>query len=197
MLKLFKKETKHLPLQSNINSLLREGSDFFSNELILLNERLSGNLFCAEKTIIEQNGILSGNITSKVCVISGTVNGDVLSTEQTEIKSTAVILGDIRSPSINIQLGAIINGNITMEQDANMVNLLDITTLDKVKKHAAELRLTPENTINTGNRGISPPANIVKTKKQSEPSAPVKAPPNRPDQIKQQTKEDDINQKWW
>jgi|GEM_PF-7011333 len=39
------------------------------------NEKLSGNLFCAEKTIVEQNGVLTGNITIH---IDATVNGHII-----------------------------------------------------------------------------------------------------------------------
>src|ERR1700761_2356133 len=95
---------------SNIATLVREGDDLFSDSLILLDESLSGNLFCAEDIVVEQNGILSGNVTAKRCVVSGTINGDIVSTDQMDIKSTAVIRGNIKSATINIEPGAVING---------------------------------------------------------------------------------------
>src|ERR1700749_750833 len=98
MLELFRKYTKKeepaAPI-SNLNTLVRKGNNLFSDTLILLAERLSGNLFCADKIVVEQNGVLSGNITSKLCVVSGTITGDIVTTGQMEVKSTAVIKGNI------------------------------------------------------------------------------------------------------
>src|ERR1700722_13371727 len=126
MLNIFKKDTpKDLPsTASNISTLARDGNDLFSDTLILLDERLSGNLFCAEKIVVEQNGKLSGNITSKLCVVSGTINGNIVSTDQMDIKSTAIIKGNIRSAMINIEPGAVINGTITVAEDIHEVGYL-------------------------------------------------------------------------
>jgi len=123
MLEMFKKYPKKeliSPL-SNINGLVRDGNDLFSDKLILLDESLSGNLFCAETIVVEQNGKLSGNITSKSCVVSGTINGNIMSTDQMDIKSTAIIKGNIQSALINIEPGAVINGCITIMQDTAAV----------------------------------------------------------------------------
>src|SRR5476649_2244483 len=123
MLEIFRRSPKKeltTPI-SNINTLVREGNDLFSETLILLDEHLSGNLFCAEKIVVEQNGILSGNITSRLCVVSGTINGNIVSTDQMDIKSTAIIKGNIRSAMINIEPGAVINGSITVAEDTHEV----------------------------------------------------------------------------
>jgi len=118
MISIFKKEIHTFSESvSNINELVREGNDYFSDELILLDEKLKGNLFCAEKVVIEHHGILFGNITSKTCVVSGAVNGDITSLDLLEIKGTAVVIGDIQSASVNIEPGAVINGYITVGED--------------------------------------------------------------------------------
>jgi cytoskeletal protein CcmA (bactofilin family) len=129
MLNIFKKDPPKDLLNNtgNISSLARDGNNLFSDTLILLDERLSGNLFCAEKIVVEQNGILSGNITSKLCVVSGTINGNIVSSDQMEIKSTAIIKGNIQSALINIEPGAVINGSVTIKENTGDVfsNLAD------------------------------------------------------------------------
>jgi len=156
MLNIFKKDTpKDLPsTASNISTLARDGNDLFSDTLILLDERLSGNLFCAEKIVVEQNGILSGNITSKLCVVSGTINGNIVSSDQMDIKSTAIIKGNIQSALINIEPGAVINGSITIKENTSDVfsNLAD-----KIKGFSENEYLTDkpyaENTESAPNAG--------------------------------------------
>jgi cytoskeletal protein CcmA (bactofilin family) len=148
MLNIFKKETQNIdePV-SNIHSLAREGNDYFSDELIILAEKLTGNLFCAEKILIERNGVLTGNITAKDCIVNGTVDGDITSLDLLEIKSTAIVRGDIQSALVNIEPGAVINGYITVGEDIEALtaqwNKTKFSTDDylaaKLKTELAEL----------------------------------------------------------
>ncbi|MDB4927485.1 polymer-forming cytoskeletal protein [Mucilaginibacter sp.] len=118
MLSIFKKETPQVTESiSNIKELISEGNDYFSEELIILDEKLTGNLFCAEKVSIEPRGVLTGNITSKLCVVNGTVNGDITSLDLLDIKATAVVRGNIQSATVHIEPGAVINGYITIGED--------------------------------------------------------------------------------
>src|ERR1700748_1024154 len=135
MLEMFKKyprkELNTNPV-SNISGLVREGNDLFSDKLILLDESLSGNLFCAEEIVVEQNGILSGNMTAKRCIVSGTINGDIVSTDQMDIKSTAVIRGNIKSAAINIEPGAVINGKVIIASD----NKAAARLMERINNHS-------------------------------------------------------------
>jgi cytoskeletal protein CcmA (bactofilin family) len=74
-------------------------------------------LFCAEKVVIEQHGRLNGNITSKTCLVSGIVNGNITSLDLLDIKASAVVRGNIQSAAVNIEPGAVINGYITVGED--------------------------------------------------------------------------------
>jgi len=136
MFEFFKRSSKkesEAPV-SNIATLVREGDNLLSDSLILLDERLSGNLFCAEKIVVEQNGILSGNMTAKRCVVSGTINGDIISTDEMNIKSTAVIRGTIKSPAINIEPGAVINGKVIIATD----NKAAAKLMERINNHSAD-----------------------------------------------------------
>jgi len=118
MLGIFKKETPTvIESASNIKDLAHDGQNYYSEELILLGEVLTGNLFCAEKVSIEQHGVLTGNITSKLCTVAGQVNGDILSLDLLDIRATAIVRGNIQSAKVNIEPGAVINGYITVGED--------------------------------------------------------------------------------
>jgi cytoskeletal protein CcmA (bactofilin family) len=199
MLSIFKKETPNIdePV-SNIHSLVRDGNDYFSDELIILAEKLTGNLFCAEKVLIERNGKLTGNITAKDCVVTGTVTGDITSLDLLEIKSTAVVIGDIQSALVNVEPGAVINGYITVGEDIEALteqwNKTKFSTDDylaaKLKTELAELNKA-EETVNI----------IVKTEEKSpvqhipqkEKPKPIAAAPV----IEEPKKEESNIQRWW
>lgn len=136
MFEFFKRTPKKDPETpiSNIAALVREGNNLLSDSLILLDERLSGNLFCAEEIVVEQNGVLSGNMTAKRCIVSGTINGDIVSTDQMDIKSTAVIRGNIKSATINIEPGAVINGKIVIAED----NRAAAKLMERINNHSSE-----------------------------------------------------------
>ncbi len=197
MLNIFKKETPDvIEVMSNINELVREGNDFFSDELILLDEKLTGNLFCAERVVIEQHGVLSGNITSKTCVVSGVIKGDITSLDLLEIKGTAIVMGNIQSASVNIDPGAVINGYITVGEDIDALthqwNKTKFSTDDYLSaKSAGELPALNNAEVY---------ANTIKGKEEKHPW-PVDAKAQSPavdTQLPEKIKEEDVNnQRWW
>ena len=68
---------------------------------------------------------LSGNITSRSANINGKVVGDIIATEFVVIKSDAVIYGNIRTNSINVEPGSIINGKIWIEGNIDERDLFE------------------------------------------------------------------------
>jgi cytoskeletal protein CcmA (bactofilin family) len=135
MLKLFRKKPQKTEIHSlsNINGLVREGNDYLSDKVIFLDQKLAGNLFCSEEIFIEKDGNLSGNICGKHCVISGTITGNISTTELLEITKTAVIKGKVRATDICIEPGAVVNGAITIGEDKAAASTLS----SRIKKHTA------------------------------------------------------------
>lgn len=140
MLRFFKKEVP-LPVVSNIENVLRDGPDLLSNDKIILTDELSGNLFCSGEVLVADKGVLSGNIVAGICTVDGTIHGNISSTEKLELKSTAVINGNICTPVLNIEEGAIINGRITVKQE-NVAIKVDL--FNKLNRHSATDFLSPQ-----------------------------------------------------
>jgi cytoskeletal protein CcmA (bactofilin family) len=135
MLKFFRKTPQKPVINSlsNINGLVREGNDYLSDKVIFLDQKLAGNLFCSEEIFIEKDGELQGNICGKHCVISGTVTGNISTTELLEITKTALIKGKIRATDICIEPGAVVNGAITIGEDKSAA----VNLANRIKKHTA------------------------------------------------------------
>jgi len=214
MLEMFRKYPRKDIISpiSNISGLVREGNDLFSDKLILLDESLSGNLFCAETIVVEQNGKLSGNITSKSCVVSGTINGNIVSTDQMDIKSTAIIKGNIQSALINIEPGAVINGCVTIMQDTAAVTDLsekikgyspdeyqdakaagELAELNRVQVDVPSTVFTAINDEKLQDQPVQivhEPIVVEQPIAKKELVAPTKAPVSAP-------ADENINQRWW
>jgi len=81
--------------------------------------RVDGHL---QGTITSESGTLlvgtTGQVDANVAVasanVNGTVNGDILATEKLHLGRTAKVVGNIQTPKIVIEEGAVIEGGISM-----------------------------------------------------------------------------------
>ena len=106
-------------------TIIRVDDNFISSSSIILDEVLMGNIYSLKEVIVAGTAEISGNVTSKTASISGKVYGDIISLEYADIKSTAVINGNIRASAISIEAGAVINGTIRVEGNIDERDLLE------------------------------------------------------------------------
>jgi cytoskeletal protein CcmA (bactofilin family) len=64
--------------------------------------------------IIGSTGRVDANISVAAAMINGTVNGDIIATEKVELGRTARVVGNIQSPRLVIEDGAILEGTCSM-----------------------------------------------------------------------------------
>jgi cytoskeletal protein CcmA (bactofilin family) len=69
--------------------------------------------------IVGTTGQVDANIEVSVAKINGTINGDVIATESIELGRTAKVYGNIQTPGLIIEQGAIFQGSCRMPQDDN------------------------------------------------------------------------------
>ena len=92
---------------------------------------LSGRVSSSSGTlIVGANGKVDANIEVAVAVIHGTINGDIIATQRLELGRAAKVHGNIQTPSLIIEQGAIFEGSCKMLQMS--------ATVDKSKKEAAK-----------------------------------------------------------
>ncbi len=60
------------------------------------------------------HGRVAAQVEAKNVIVVGHIAGDVIATERVEIQATGVVDGDIHSPRLLIQEGAVVNGSIEM-----------------------------------------------------------------------------------
>ena len=64
--------------------------------------------------IVGNNGQLDANVTVGVAQVNGTINGDVVATEKIQLGRTARVVGNITTPKLVIEDGAVFEGGCTM-----------------------------------------------------------------------------------
>jgi cytoskeletal protein CcmA (bactofilin family) len=78
---------------------------------------LSGRVSSSSGTlIVGANGKVDANIEVAVAVIHGTINGDIIATQRLELGRAAKVNGNIQTPSLIIEQGAMFEGSCKMLQ---------------------------------------------------------------------------------
>src|SRR5688500_10715620 len=78
---------------------------------------LSGRVSSADGTlIVSTNGRVDANVEVAVAQIYGTVNGDITATKRIEMGRVAKVTGNIQTPALVIENGAIFEGSCRMTQ---------------------------------------------------------------------------------
>jgi cytoskeletal protein CcmA (bactofilin family) len=124
--------------------------------LLRVDGRFSGRINSTTGTlIVGAGGQVDANIEVAVATIHGVVNGDIIAGQRIELGRAAKLNGNITTPSLVIEQGALFEGSCKMVQPKAVAekpakverkdNVLDASKLDAVKTDATT-RKTDEGT---------------------------------------------------
>ncbi len=83
--------------------------------MLRVDGHLTGRVISESGTlIVGTSGLVDANVGVAAAVIHGTVNGDIIATERIELGRTAKVSGNIQTPSLMMEQGAILEGNCSM-----------------------------------------------------------------------------------
>jgi cytoskeletal protein CcmA (bactofilin family) len=83
--------------------------------MLRVDGHLTGHISSEKGTlIVSSGGRVDANIKVAIAKINGVVNGDVIATERLEFGRTAQVHGDIQTPVLIIEQGAVFEGNCRM-----------------------------------------------------------------------------------
>jgi cytoskeletal protein CcmA (bactofilin family) len=68
--------------------------------------------------IIGESGHLQAQVEVGTCVIHGTLHGDLTASAKVEVRKSGKIHGDVITPVLLVEEGAVFNGTVKMGQDA-------------------------------------------------------------------------------
>jgi cytoskeletal protein CcmA (bactofilin family) len=106
--------------QSQIDSLIGaettiQGDLHFSGGM-RIDGRVNGNIYGtkdkASTLVLSEQGQVNGEVTVSHLVVNGTVNGTVTAVEYLELQGKARVTGDVNYKTMEIQLGAIVDGRM-------------------------------------------------------------------------------------
>ncbi len=123
---------RHSKPQERIDSLIGaaakiEGNLTFSGGLRVDGE-ITGNVIAVpgepSTLVLSEHGRINGEISATHLVINGVVNGSVSAAEYMELQSNSRIIGDVYYKTLEIQIGAVVEGTL--------IHLADVASADKV-----------------------------------------------------------------
>jgi cytoskeletal protein CcmA (bactofilin family) len=83
--------------------------------MLRIDGHLTGRVISDNGTlIVGSGGQVDADIIVSAATIGGTVNGDIVATEKVELGRTARVIGNIQTPRLMIEDGAIFEGNCSM-----------------------------------------------------------------------------------
>lgn len=111
---------KHSKPQTQIDSLIGAqtviGGDLNFSGGLRIDGQVNGNVIATQgkpsTLVLSEHAQVNGEISVTHLVINGSINGSVSASEYLELQSKAKVSGDVHYKTIEIQLGAIVEGRL-------------------------------------------------------------------------------------
>ena len=103
-----------------LGAFLDEDSEFEGkytcSGTVMLDAKLKGEITSRDTLIIGAKGVVHATVRGVNIVVRGEVVGRVTASERVELKAGARVTGDIQSPVIVVEEGAVLDGRLRMEK---------------------------------------------------------------------------------
>src|SRR5262245_63642455 len=101
-----------------LSAFIDQGSEFEGKlsfrDTVRIDGRFRGEIASENTLIIGESGEIEATIRSNTVAISGTVEGDVHAAKKVVLHKTARVTGNVTSPCLVVEEGAVINGMFKM-----------------------------------------------------------------------------------
>lgn len=119
--------SKHSKPQNRIDSLIGLGTrikgDVHFTGGLRIDGEISGNVVAdpakASTLVLSEHAKVDGEISVTHLVVNGVVTGPILASEYLELQSKAKVTGDVKYKTLEIQLGAIVEGKLVHLSEAS------------------------------------------------------------------------------
>ena len=119
-------KNEELPIKAYLGSdALFKGTLSFEGT-VRIDGKFEGQVKTDDTLVIGETGDMKADVKVGTLVCKGKLNGSVVASKKIEMHPTSKILGDIQTPALSIELGAVLDGHLNMtESDSKkVVNLV-------------------------------------------------------------------------
>ena len=78
---------------------------------------VQGTVRAAKAVVIGRDGLVIGDVITQDAVVSGRVEGSVTAESRLELQASCQIDGEVHTPRLQLEEGAVFNGSVNMKQN--------------------------------------------------------------------------------
>ena len=117
-----------------LTAFIDQGSEFEGKlsfkDTVRIDGCFRGEIASENTLIVGESGEIEACIRSKNVVISGSVDGDVIATQKVVLHKTGRVNGNIQTPSLVMEEGAWVNGQVKMSGGAEVKSAANLKAID-------------------------------------------------------------------
>ena len=84
---------------------------------LCIDGKFEGEIHTGGTLIVSETGDIEADIQAGTVVCEGQVKGNIVASERVELRPNSKIIGNVQSPSLNIEVGAKLDGKCDMTQN--------------------------------------------------------------------------------
>lgn len=101
-----------------LTAFIDQGSSFEGKlsfkDTVRIDGHFSGQISSENTLVVGETGVVEADVQSQIVIISGTVAGDIHAGKKVVMHKTGRIDGNVQTPSLVMEDGAVINGQLKM-----------------------------------------------------------------------------------
>ena len=97
---------------SAFDSHITISGDVETDGALRVDGRLEGAIRRADLVVVGEGSSVVGDITAREVIVGGAVTGNIYASQRTELQSSGIVAGDIRSAAILIHEGGVVQGRL-------------------------------------------------------------------------------------
>jgi cytoskeletal protein CcmA (bactofilin family) len=118
----------------NLTAFIDQGSEFEGKlsfkDTVRIDGTFRGEISSENTLIVGESGEIEASIRSSQVVISGSVTGNITAAKQITLHKTARVEGNLETPSVVIEEGAVFNGQLHMTSGSGSKSAASLKAVD-------------------------------------------------------------------
>lgn len=109
-----RRETSPIPTTnfSVLDSHITVSGDVETDGALRVDGRLEGSIHRADIVVVGEGASVVGDINAREVIVGGAVTGNIFAAQRTELQSSGIVAGDIRSAAILVHEGGVVQGRL-------------------------------------------------------------------------------------
>ena len=100
---------------------------------VRIDGKFEGQVHTTDTLIIGETGDIAADIEAGMVICKGKMKGTIIAAQKVEMHTSSRITGNVKTPALNIELGAVLVGNCDMsgKEDKKIIKLVKDEEKDK------------------------------------------------------------------